>query len=86
MIAIGLLFLRTLCDWFKSRRQLEAEILVLSHQLKILQQCAPGRQPSLRRIDRALFVSLYRRCPGILNAVTIVRPETVVRCPNEIAP
>jgi len=33
MIAIGLLFLRALCDWFKPRPRLEAEILVLRHQL-----------------------------------------------------
>jgi len=31
MIAIGLLFVRMLRDCFKSRRQLEAEILVLRH-------------------------------------------------------
>jgi hypothetical protein len=29
--------------------------------------------------DRALFIWLYRRCPRILDAITIVRPETVVR-------
>jgi transposase InsO family protein len=79
MIAIGLLFFRALCDWFKPRRQLEAEILVLRHQLNVLQQRAPCRQRPLRWIDRALFIWLYRRCPGILNAITIVRPETVVR-------
>jgi hypothetical protein len=33
MIAIGLLFVRMLCGWFKSRRRLETEILVLRHQL-----------------------------------------------------
>jgi hypothetical protein len=32
MIAIGLLFVRMLCDCFKSRRRLEAEILMLRHQ------------------------------------------------------
>jgi hypothetical protein len=26
-----------------------------------------------------LFIRLYRRCPPILDAVTVVRPETVVR-------
>ena len=40
MIAIGLLFVRLLCDCFKPRQQLEAEILVLRHQLNILQQRA----------------------------------------------
>jgi hypothetical protein len=31
------------------------------------------------RLGRALFIWLYRRCPGILDAITIVSPETVVR-------
>jgi len=34
MIAIGLLFVRMLCDCFKPRQQLQAEMLVLRHQLK----------------------------------------------------
>jgi hypothetical protein len=33
----------------------------------------------LRWVDRVLFIWLYRRCPRILDAITIVRPETVVR-------
>jgi hypothetical protein len=78
MIVLGLLFLRLLCDRFKPRQQLEAEILVLRHQLNILQQRAPGR-PHLLWVDRALFIWLYRRCPRILNAITLVRPETVLR-------
>jgi hypothetical protein len=75
---IGFLFIRMLWDCFKSRRQLEAEILVLRHQLNVLQQRAP-RRLHLRWVDRALFVWFYRRCPRILDAITIVRPETVVR-------
>src|SRR6266496_3693738 len=67
-----------LCDCFKSRRQLEAEILVLRHQLNVLRQRAPCRL-HLRWADRALFIWLYRCCPRILDAITIVRPETVVR-------
>src|SRR5436190_13986435 len=79
MIAIAFLFVRMLCDSFKSRRRLETEILVLRHQLNILlQQRAPHRL-HLRWADRALFIWLYRRCPRILEAITIVRPETVVR-------
>ena len=78
MIAIGLLFVRTLCDWFKSRRQLEAEILVLRHQLNVLQQRMP-RRVHLRWADRAVFIWLYRRYPRMLDALTIVRPDTVVR-------
>src|SRR2546429_8251543 len=78
MIAIAFLFVRTLCDCFKSRWRLEAEILILRHQLNVLRQRAP-RRPHLRWVDRALFIWLYRRCPRILNAITIVRPETVLR-------
>jgi hypothetical protein len=79
MIAIGLLFVRMLCDRFKSPGRLEAEILVLRHQLNILQQRAHGRRLHLGWVDRALFVWLYRCCPRILNVVTIVKPETAVR-------
>src|SRR6266436_7844800 len=78
MIAIGLLFVRMLCDCFKSRRRLEAEILVLRHQLNVLQQRMPGRV-HLRWADRAVFIWLYRRYPRMLDALTIVRPDTVVR-------
>src|SRR6516165_7114939 len=78
MIAIGFLLVRMLRDCFKSRRRLEAEILVLRHQLNVLRQRAP-RRLHLRWADRALFIWLYRRYPRILDAISIVRPETVVR-------
>jgi hypothetical protein len=83
MIAIGLLFLRMLRDCFKSPQRLEAEILVLRHQLNVLQQRTPRRVLRLRWVDRALFIWLYRRRPCILEAITIVRPETVVRWHRE---
>src|SRR5713101_3371184 len=78
MIATALLFVRVLCDFFKSRRRLEAEILVLRHQLNVLQQRAP-RRLYLTWADRALFVWLYRGFPRIFDAITIVRPETIMR-------
>src|ERR1700758_4326732 len=78
MIAIALLFVRMLRDCFKSRSRLEAEIVVLRHQLNVLRLRAP-RRLYLRWADRLLFVWLYRRFPRILDAITIVRPETVVR-------
>ena len=82
MIAIAFLFVRMVCDCFKSRRRLDAELLVLRHQLNVLRQRAPCRL-KLRWADRALFVWLYRRFPRMLDAITIVRPETVVRwAPN----
>jgi transposase InsO family protein len=79
MIAIGLLLVRMLCDFFKPRPRLEAEILILRHQLNVLQQRMPRRRLHLRWVDRALFIWLYRRYPRILAGMSIVRPETVVR-------
>ena len=78
MIAIAFVFVCVLCDCFKSRRRLKAEILVLRHRLSVLRLCAP-RRLHLRWAGRALFIWLYRYCPRGLDAVTIVRPETVGR-------
>ena len=75
MVAIGLLLVRMLCDFFKPRPRLEAEILILRHQLNVLQQRTPRRRLHLRWVDRALFIWLYRRYPRILDAMSIVRPE-----------
>jgi hypothetical protein len=62
MIAVGLLLVRILCDCFKSRRRLEAEILILRHQLNVLRRRAPRGGPHLRWVDRVLLIWLYRRC------------------------
>jgi len=79
MTAIAILIVRMLRDCFKPRPRLEAEILILRHQLNVLQRRTPRRRLHLRWIDRALFIWLYRRYPRILDALSIVRPETVVR-------
>ena len=78
MSIIAVLFVRLLCDCFKSRRRLEVEILVLRHQLNVLHRRAP-RRLCMTWGDRALFVWLYRGLPGILDAIAIVRPEMGVR-------
>jgi hypothetical protein len=63
--------------FFRSRSSLEAEILTLRHQLNVLQRKAPKR-PVFSNFDRLVFASLYRLAPGIVNALVIVRPETVI--------
>ena len=85
MIAIGLLFVRMLCDLFKPRPRLEAEILILRHQLNVLRQRTPRRRLHLRWIDRALFIWLYRRYPRILDAVCTensIRIDCVTESPK----
>jgi hypothetical protein len=62
----------------RSRRQLEAEILLLRHQLNILRRKAP-RRIRLTNADRLAFIWLYRLCPAAADAVTIIRPATLIR-------
>src|SRR5712672_2804520 len=62
----------------KSRANLEAENIVLRQQVIVLSRKAPSRV-RLRNIDRLIFVWLYRCFPSILNAITVVKPETVIR-------
>ena len=61
---------------FKARATLEAENLVLRQQVNVLRRRTPKR-PHLNNTDRFLFVWLYRWFPSVLEAVAIVRPETV---------
>ena len=62
----------------KSRARLEAENIVLRQQVIVLSRKARPRV-RLRNIDRLIFVWLCRTFPTILNAITVVRPETVIR-------
>jgi transposase InsO family protein len=63
---------------FRSRAALEAEILVLRHQLNVLQRKCPKRV-ALSSIDKLLLVGLYRLAPGTLDALKIIRPATLLR-------
>jgi hypothetical protein len=63
---------------FQSWSALHVEILVLRHQLNILGRRSPCRA-RLTNSDRLFFVWLYRLWPGLLRAVTFLRPETIVR-------
>ena len=63
---------------FRSRASLQAEILTLRHQLNVLRHQSPQRL-TFTSIDRLVFTGLYRLAPGVLDALKIVRPETVIR-------
>jgi len=63
---------------FRSRASLHAEILTLRHQLNVLRRKSPQRL-AFSSIDRLVFAGLYRLAPGVLDALKIVRPETVIR-------
>jgi hypothetical protein len=78
MIGFLILFLHVLVSPFKTQARLEAEIVLLRHQLNVLRRRVPSK-PRLTVADRLLFVWLYRLFPSVLNAVTIVQPATVIR-------
>jgi hypothetical protein len=59
MIDILKPFIRILASPFKTQARLEAEIILLRHQLNVLRQRFPSK-PRLSVIDRLLLVWLYR--------------------------
>src|SRR5258708_37164284 len=78
MIALIWFVLAVLASPFKSKSRLEAENVVLRHQLIVLRRKVRRRaQPPNN--DRWFLVQMYRWYPSILTIVTIVQPETLVR-------
>jgi hypothetical protein len=72
------LILCALVRLFRSRAALQAEILVLRHQPNVLRRKSPNRV-TFCNIDRLVFAELYRLAPGVLDALQLLKPETVIR-------
>jgi transposase InsO family protein len=78
MIGLLCFVVAVLASPFKSKLRLEAENAVLRHQLIVLRRSLHGRV-RLTNHDRWFFIQLYRWFPSILQAFTIIRPETLLR-------
>src|SRR6202140_5122562 len=78
MIGLFCFVLAVLASPFKSKVGLEAENAVLRHQLNVLRRRLHGRV-RLTNHDRWFLIQLYRWVPSILQVLTIVRPETLLR-------
>src|ERR1700704_5412249 len=78
MIGLFCFVLAVLASPFRSKLRLEAENAVLRHQLIVLKRRLHGRV-RLTNHDRWFFIQLYRCFPSILQVLTIIRPETLVR-------
>src|SRR5258708_5492991 len=78
MIALLCFVLAVLVAPFKSKSRLEAENAALRHQLSVLRRKMHGRV-QLTNDDRLFLIQLYRWFPSILKAITIIRPQTLVR-------
>ena len=78
MIGLPCFVVAVLASPFKSKIRLETENATLRHQLVVLRRQLKGRA-HLTNDDRWFFVQLYRRFPAMLEVLTIIRPETLVR-------
>src|SRR3979490_3292299 len=78
MIGLVWFVLGILASPFKSKIRLEAENAALRHQLIVLRRKLRGRV-KLANSDRWFLIQLYRWFPSILQVLTIIRPETLVR-------
>jgi hypothetical protein len=78
MAALIFLLLNLAALLFKSKSRLEAENAALRHQLIVLQSKMRGRV-QFTNSDRLFFMQLYRWFPSVLRAITIIRPQTIVR-------
>jgi transposase InsO family protein len=78
MLALLAFVLAVLVSPFKSKSRLEAENAVLRHQLIVLRRKVKGRV-RLTVNDRWFFIQVYRWFPSILQALTVIQPETLLR-------
>jgi len=78
MLALLIRFLLALRSVSEARASREAEILVLRQQLLVLSRKSRKRV-RLRNIDRLILVWLCRLYPSLLDAIIIVKPETLLR-------
>ena len=74
MVALFRFVLSVLTSPFKSKSRLEAENVVLRHQLIVLRRKVRNR-PRLTNNDRWFFIQLYRWFPSILQVFTIIPPR-----------
>src|ERR1700716_1732356 len=78
MIGLFCFVLAVVASPFKSKLRLEAENAMLRRQLIVLRRKLHGRV-RLTNHDRWFLIQLYRWFPSILQVLTIIRPETLVR-------
>jgi hypothetical protein len=77
MVELCRLIWCALTGLFRSRASLQAEILVLRHQLNVLRRKSTKR-PAFSNFDRLIFAGLYGLAPNVLSALAIVKPETEI--------
>jgi hypothetical protein len=72
------LILYAVAGLFRSRAALQTEVLDLRHQLNVQRRRMP-KQVAVSNIDRLVFAGFYHLAPEVLDAVNILKPETIIR-------
>ena len=62
---------------FRLQAALRAEIVLLRHELNVLRRRSPKRV-NLSNIGRLVFAGIYSLVPQVLDALQIIKPETVI--------
>src|SRR6266478_5519641 len=78
MVALLFFLLRLLVSPFRPISRLEAENAALRRKLIVLQRQVRGRV-QFTNSDRLFFLQLYRWFPSIVEVMTTIRPEALVR-------
>jgi len=78
MFALLIRILLILRSVLEARTSREAEILVLRQQLLVLSRKA-RRRSRLRNLDRLVLLWMCRLFPSLLDAIIVVKPETLLR-------
>jgi hypothetical protein len=78
MLNVLMLLWSALTGLFRSKARLEAELVVLRQQINVLRRKS-SKRCAFSNFDRLVFVGLHGLAPGIVDALAIVRPETVIR-------
>jgi putative transposase len=77
MTSVLVSFVLTLRSCTRSRAALQLEVLVLRHQLQVLERSRPQRL-RLTPVDRLLWVWVSRVWKDWRRALVIVKPDTVI--------
>src|SRR6516164_8793636 len=70
------IMIASLAAWFRSRLDMQMELIALRHQIAVYKQSVP--RPKLQPTDRLLWVWLSRLWPGWQDALALVQPRTVI--------
>jgi putative transposase len=76
MVTLALAVIAYARAFFLARNKLALEAAALRQQLAVFKRKEP--RPKLRRLDRLFWIVLRRLWPGWIEALIIVKPETVV--------